>query len=423
MRGHARHFRYPQSDPALRIYAVNSNHYVWLWLPGQVQPTLCGVLQWDGVRGHFAYLRSYLSNPRAISIEPSWPLNKELGKRLGPIGGDALPAAIADVGPGRWGEYVITQLRDGVRPNALRMLLVGAGGRSGAIEFSASAQESPNIRVEPPLLHDIAAVIDQLDKGRPLTVRLPALFRHGTSLGGHRPKVTVLHRGGWWIAKFGSVSDSNLQQPQMEAFALALAAKAGIETPEHCMDRTDYKSVLLVKRFDRDASGHRSHMLSAKTLLQLSARNMGMDASYPAIGRLLLQYAADSAEAARWFDRMVFNIAIGNTDDHALNHLFGWDGKHLRLMPAFDLSPEFEAPNLRMHEMEIGPEGARGSYDNALQSHDAFGLSREQAESRLHAVADCIRDHWQATLKASDIFDAGLTEQVRQTLLLDVKLG
>ena len=48
---------------------------------------------------------------------------------------------------------------------------------------------------------------------------------------------------------------------------------------------------------------------------------------------------------------MLLNIFIGNTDDHALNHLFGWDGQALSLLPAFDLEPQLDANVLRSQEM------------------------------------------------------------------------
>jgi serine/threonine-protein kinase HipA len=40
------------------------------------------------------------------------------------------------------------------------------------------------------------------------------------------------------------------------------------------------------------------------------------------------------------FERIVFNIVIGNTDDHARNHAAFWDGTHLDLTPAYDLCPQ-----------------------------------------------------------------------------------
>jgi len=37
---------------------------------------------------------------------------------------------------------------------------------------------------------------------------------------------------------------------------------------------------------------------------------------------------------------MVFNILVGNTDDHARNHAAFWDGKQLTLTPAYDICPQ-----------------------------------------------------------------------------------
>ena len=396
-----------------------SNHYVWLWLPGDVQPTLCGLLQWDGTSASFAYVRSYLANPRAISIQPSWPVESELGKRLFPSEDDPLPPVIADVAPGRWGEYVITKLRKGKKPNALEALLAGTGDRTGALEFSDSATEPPEVNHQVPTLENIASAVDELDKGRPVDPRLAALFKHGPSLGGRRPKATVLYKGSWWIAKFVSIKDRDLNQPRLEAFALAMAKKARIDIPAHRLEVVDGKPVLLVKRFDRGAGGERVHVLSARTLLNLSERQMLADASYPDVARALRQTSENAGDAARWYERMVFNIAIGNTDDHALNHLFGWDGKRLRLMPAFDLEPQVGATDPRAHEMAIGSEGKRGSFENAVSAHAEFGLSRSAAIACVRKLVASVRANWQPTLKEVGISDAQLVEQVRNTLLLD----
>lgn len=86
----------------------------------------------------------------------------------------------------------------------------------------------------------------------------------------------------------------------------------------------------------RELHAGMASILSVRTLQGLSERQMLSAASYPGVARLLRQ-SADAA--ARWFDRMVFNIVLGNTDDHALNHLFGWDGRRLKLMLVFDLDP------------------------------------------------------------------------------------
>lgn len=42
------------------------------------------------------------------------------------------------------------------------------------------------------------------------------------------------------------------------------------------------------------------------------------------------------------FERIVFNVAIGNIDHHARNHATFWDGQELTLSPAYDLCPQFQ---------------------------------------------------------------------------------
>ena len=49
--------------------------YVWVWLPGAVEPVVAGALKRSGNRLHFAYGRSYLARDNAIALYlPELPL-------------------------------------------------------------------------------------------------------------------------------------------------------------------------------------------------------------------------------------------------------------------------------------------------------------------------------------------------------------
>jgi serine/threonine-protein kinase HipA len=104
---------------------------------------------------------------------------------------------------------------------------------------------------------------------------------------------------------------------------------------------------------------------------------------------------------------MILNIAIGNTDDHPLNHLFFWDGSRLSLAPAFDVEPQIE--EVLQHSMRIGPEGGRGTIDNALAVCGEYGLTREEAQDRIQDIVRCVAKHWRGL---SDEYGL-LPEQVR----------
>jgi serine/threonine-protein kinase HipA len=134
-------------------------------------------------------------------------------------------------------------------------------------------------------------------------------------------------------------------------------------------------------------------VLSARTLLQIPERSLDLDGSYPAVAALLRRYGEPADIGAQWFERMVFNIALGNTDDHPLNHLFGWDGSKLRLMPAFDLEPRGGQDGDR-HQMRITPDSFQGSLDNAAAAAAEFGLSRRQAAASIKRMRNTFADQW-----------------------------
>jgi len=100
----------------------------------------------------------------------------------------------------------------------------------------------------------------------------------------------------------------------LEHAAMTLAKKAGINVAQTQLIKLAGFHALAIKRFDRE-KGRRIHCLSAGTALRV-ATPLGQEPqmSYPALARLLLQ------EAHELFRRMIFNILMGNTDDHEKNH-------------------------------------------------------------------------------------------------------
>lgn len=391
--------------------------YVWIWLPGSPTPILCGHLRWDGRAAAFAYVRSYRERAEAIALAPDWRLEEPLGERWFPAEDDALPGPIADVAPGRWGECVLEKIH-GRRLNAFQALIAGNHERTGALEFSDRADTPPTHTHTETALDTLAEVVDRLDRGLPVDARSLLIIRHGPSLGGRRPKLTLIHEGRLWIAKFVSVRDLDELQPRREAFGLMLARAAGIEVPDFQLTEACGKPVLLVQRFDRDREHARHHLLSARSLQNLSERQLLSSASYPAVARVLRRLSDNDAAAAQWFDRMVFNILLGNTDDHALNHLFGWNGRELHLMPAFDLEQQTDTGPLRSQEMIVGHEGKRASYRNAHSAAAEFGLRPTAAQSRIDGVIERCR------LACDDaLLECGLegaaADSMRKTLLLN----
>lgn len=190
---------------------------------------------------------------------------------------------------------------------------------------------------------------------------------------------------------------------------MRLARRCGIRTAETSLANVAGKDTLLVERFDRavGADGHlrRRLMLSALSLLDLDDTEARL-ASYPQLAELLRQRAEDGRrDAEELFRRMVFNILVGNIDDHAKNHATFWDGRWLRLTPAYDLSPMPRVGQETAQAMEIGAFGRSATIANALSQSGRFGLTAERAVAIVDEVESNIAQHWRAEFQACDVPD------------------
>lgn len=140
-----------------------------------------------------------------------------------------------------------------------------------------------------------------------------------------------------WIAKFPSKHDTE-NAGAWEMVAHDLAEMCSLDVAEaQALSLTREGTTFLVKRFDRIGKA-RIHMASAMTMLDRTDGDK--DSSYLDIADWLTAHSANAAADLReiWC-RIVFNIAISNTDDHLRNHgfLLYKDGWHLS--PLFDVNP------------------------------------------------------------------------------------
>lgn len=393
--------------------------FVWVFLPGDSDPTLCGafdhtVSAGGQAAGYFVYGRSYLSLPWGLAIDPvALPLREQRfelagGSRQGVFG------VIADACPDDWGRYVIDR-RFGVQRFPIGYLLHSQEDRVGNLCFSTTAAQPPELGDPAPRawLQDAWMVVNGLDAGRPIPDSLAERIKANTALGGARPKLTVADPDVQWLAKFPTRHDDpRLCLPLVEAAMLDLARCAGITAAqaviEHVQASAEVPSadILLVKRFDRslNASGGwcREAYASARTLFQSD----GLDEfSYTgSYSRLAIQISRWSsrpvADRVELFRRMVFNCCISNTDDHDRNHGFiaSEDGLGFRLAPAFDMVPRVHGTQRRYQAMNIGDGGAETTVQNILSSADAFGLSQQDARALLEDVQAKVSAHWRQCL-------------------------
>lgn len=177
-----------------------------------------------------------------------------------------------------------------------------------------------------------------VEHGQETAEDLRYLQGKGTSLGGMRPKCTLVdEEGRLAIGKFPSVSDAR-SVTRGEVLALKLAALAGIDAAPARIVLLAEVPVAVVRRFDRDESGGRIPYQSAASMLQASREE---DRSYTEIADIIRACGhSPTRDLHQLWRRLVFNLLLTNVDDHLQNHGFLHVEHGLwRIAPAFDINP------------------------------------------------------------------------------------
>ena len=179
-------------------------------------------------------------------------------------------------------------------------------------------------------------------------------------------------KGSLWIAKFPSKHDE-VNIGAWEKAVHDLAELCGLNVPEARMETySKAGSTFLVKRFDRDGD-RRIHFASAMTLLGKTDGASGQDGSgYLDIASFIGQWSADPEQDLKeLWRRIVFNMAVSNTDDHLRNHGFIWTKTGWRLSPLYDVNPvpyrDALALNVSADNSSISMELPLYVYENTLQ--------------------------------------------------------
>lgn len=193
---------------------------------------------------------------------------------------------------------------------------------------------------------------------------------------------------------------------QAEFAAMWLANKIGINTASVKLKNSAGKYILLVERFDRiniQQTWTRKFMVSALTLLGLD-ENEGRYASYLNLAEQIRKYAKNPiADLHELYQRMVFNILVGNTDDHAKNHAFFWDGHYYTLTPAYDICPYLRAGHEATQAMTVGEMGNYSLLKNALTAANCFGFTEEEAKKKINALVDAVKTFWPEACKQAEL--------------------
>lgn len=378
--------------------------YVWIWLPGSLEPVVAGRLTYAGGALVFNYGVGYLKRDGAIAIyDPELPLRKG-ALPLPP--GLSMPSSIRDGAPDAWGRRVLINKKFGLKGDGaahaeldeLTYLLESGSDRIGALDFQVSPSEYVPRQSETAPLEVLLRASEEVERGVPLAPDLALALQHGTSLGGARPKAQIVDEGRKLIAKFSSSSDL-YNVVKAEYVAMRLAAEVGIRAAVVRLVRSLGKDVLLVERFDREPAAdgwRRKAMVSALTLFGLDEM-MARYASYQTLAEIIRHRFTDSAATLEeLFRRLVFNILCGNTDDHARNHAAFWDGHHLALTPAYDICPQPRSGQEASQAMLITSDMRLSRLTTCLAAAPHFLLGAEKARSIITHQVRTIKARWEA---------------------------
>lgn len=379
------------------------------------QPVLMGSLYVNVIKGgesySFAYDKDWLRKTcLTLTLDPE----------LMPYSGRQYPTGknifglFADASPDRWGRVLMNKRerilaeKEGRKPSKLYdsdyLLGVYDETRMGGIRFKAN-QEGPFLSDDketaaPPwatlrTLEEASRNFENDETG--LTEKwLNQLIKPGSSLGGARPKATVVDtKDQLWIAKFPSKNDEN-DTGAWEMVAHDLAVLCGLNVPEAKLEKfSPLGSTFLIKRFDRMGS-KRVHFASAMTLLGKTDGASAADgSSYLDIAAFIKSYGAQpKKDLGELWKRIVFNMAVTNTDDHLRNHAFILTDKGWILSPLYDVNPVPYGDELSLN---VDEEDNSISIDLAVQTAVRFGISESDAEAQAEEILKIVREDWEKT--------------------------
>ncbi len=384
--------------------AERSPIYVYADWQGLAEPALMGVVHRSVVRGEevlaFEYEQEWLKQAEALLLDPRLQLvqGRQYPDASGVLG------LLTDSAPDRWGRLLIQRRAALERePTSLHesdyVLAVADTCRMGGLRFKLDSDgaflaEDEALSV-PPMhmlreLEQASLHFEAADSEDPHYVQwLQMLLAPGTSLGGARPKASVLDPdGNLWVAKFPSRNDE-YDVGAWEGVVTQLAQQAGLNIVSARVEKfSGAGRTFLSQRFDRRGQ-RRVHFASAMCLLGYQdGDGAKTGASYLDLVDLIERYGADvETDLAELWKRIVFNIWIHNTDDHLRNHGFLLGESGWRLSPAYDLNPHPWAGGLALNVDDVSNAC---DLDLARSVGRYFRLSDRQQAAYINEVREAV---------------------------------
>ena len=396
--------------------STKTDIYVYAHWVGMPEPKVIGILSAQQAKGKkafsFEYDKNWLKTEQKFLLDPDIQM----------YGGPQYPNQKENFGifldsmPDTWGRTLMKrrEVQQAKEKNEKSKTLydidfllgVYDESRMGALRFktdpngdfldnnkSASTPPWSTIRE----LQNAAANFENDDDNDDVKKWLSVLMAPGSSLGGARPKANILNENKeLWIAKFPSKTDTT-DKAAWEFLAYLLATKAGIEMAPSRIEKISGKhNTFFTKRFDRE-NGERIHFASAMTMTGNNEDTIrDNQVSYLDIAEFISNYGANiETNLHQLWRRIIFNIAISNTDDHLRNHGFILTKHGWILSSAYDLNPSIDKDGLALN---IDTNNNALDFELAKSVGEYFRLNKVQMETIIQEIIQ-VTTNWKTLAK------------------------
>lgn len=392
----------------------------WLW------GTLVSTTALTG-RPLIAFQYSQEARQRGLELSAyQLPLEGTTLRRAFPEHQLQLPGPVYDALPDGWGMLLMDRMfrRRGLttaRIGALERLAYIGGNAMGAMTFEPVEPEGEAPKVHIPL-EQLAVEVQQVLHGEGAEF-LQTLLLVGGSPQGARPKAlvyrdpqsgsftTAVTRGfEAWLVKLPAQGE----HPEVCAIEMVYAEclrRCGMETPDtQYFSLPSGQAAFASKRFDRH-DGLRVPMQSLAAFTGADYRTPGALESVSFL-RATQICTNDVREMGLAFERIVFNVAFNNRDDHPKNfaYLMAKNGRW-RLAPAYDVT-FCEGPG-GYHQMDVMGEALAISRVHMLRLAEEAEVPQDVAGTMIDRICEVAS---QFTAIAHSMYPQAITQNTLRTI-------
>lgn len=387
--------------------SIKTNIYVYAHWLGMNEPKMIGILTAQQAKGKkafsFEYDKDWLKSGQQFLLDPA--IDFYDGPQYAP--GENF-GIFLDSMPDTWGRTLMKRRaslwakENNQKPPTLYdidyLLGVYDESRMGALRFKTDPNgdflDNNKAASTPPWssireLQNAAANFENDDDNDEVKKWLSVLMAPGSSLGGARPKANIIDTDkSLWIAKFPSKTDTT-DKAAWEYLAYQLAIQAGIWMAPCRLEKVSKGfRTFFTKRFDRE-NGERIHFASAMTMTGNNEDSVRDNpASYLDIAEFISTYGTNiEANLHQLWRRIIFHIAISNTDDHLRNHGFILTNEGWILSPAYDLNPSIDKDGLALN---IDTDDNNLDFGLAMSVGEYFRLDNAQMDAIIGEVLQAV---------------------------------